>query len=638
MKLFEKCRIGNMELKNRVVMTPMGTTADPDGGFSAGAVSYYEERAKGGVGLIITGYSAESETYERTTCTILDDFKKIARANNVIEACHAHGAKVCMQLGPGLGRIAYVDPQTPPYSASDDVASFWNKDLMCRPLTKEDISIIVKEVGYEASIAKQAGADAVELRVYGGYLVDQFMSSLWNHRTDEYGGSLENRMRFTMELIDTIQSYCGKDYPLIVKYNPYHGIEGGREIEEGQEIAKMLEQKGVHALHVDKGCYEVWYNAITTVYQADGHQLDVSAAIKEVVNIPVIAQGKLNNPYIAEKALQDGKTDFVGLGHSLLADPHWVNKTKEGRVKDIVPCIGCNECLRIFFQGKNPACSVNPILNREGKCLVTPAQEQKNILVIGGGPGGMEAALVASERGHKVTLWEKEDHLGGLLLAAGGPEFKFSVKNFVDYIIRQVDKSNVDVKLMTTANADKIQKGKFDQVIIATGSDSFIPPVKGIDNKNVYVSTDILTNKVFLDAEKVAVIGGGLVGCEAALYLAQNGKKVTIIEMLDDILATANHSVNNDLSLRHLIAKHEIEIYSKTKLVSIEDEYIMVEASGQSSKIQCDAIVIASGYKSDHSLADELEGKIEYTIIGDNLKPRRIFDAVHEGFNIGRLI
>lgn len=285
-------------------------------------------------------------------------------------------------------------------------------------------------------------SNAVELRVYGGYLVDQFMSEKWNHRTDEYGGSLENRMRFTMELVDSIQANVGKDYPLIVKYNPYHGIEGGREIEEGIEIAKMLEAKGVHALHVDKGSYEVWYNAITTVYQPAAHQADMAAAIKAAVNIPIICQGKLNDPKVAEQGLIDGKYDFAAVGHAVLADPHWAKKAKEGKVKDIRPCIGCNECLRIFFDGKYLACSVNPYLAKEAQQLVAPAAEKKNVLVIGGGPGGMEAALIADQRGHNVTLWEKEDHLGGLLLAADGsaelthPEVQFAIRFYANGLLQ----------------------------------------------------------------------------------------------------------------------------------------------------------------------------------------------------------
>ena len=638
MKLFEKCKIGNMEVKNRIVMTPMAVDADPDGGFSEENVAYYAERAKGGVGLIITGYSAESDTYEITTCTKLDNFGKIGRASEVVKACHAYGAKVCMQLGPGLGRIYFNDVNTPPYSASGDVASYWNKDLMCKPLSKEDIQTIVYEVGREALIAKRSGADAVELRAYGGYLVDQFMTSLWNHRTDEYGGSLENRLRFIMELVDSIQENCGKDYPLIVKYNPYHAIEGGRQIEEGQEIARRLEQKGVHALHVDKGCYEVWYNAITTVYQKDGHQLDMAAAIKQAVNIPVIAQGKLNDPSVAEQALRDNKTDFIGLGHSLLADAHWGNKVKTGQVKDIIPCIGCNECLRHHFSNLHITCTVNPQLHKENMNMLDPIKEPKKVLVVGGGPGGMQAALTASSRGHLVSLWEKNDRLGGLLWAAGGPDFKYSVRDYTEYMIRQVDKANINVRLMTEADVDGILKGGFDYVIIATGSESFIPSLKGINGKYVYTSTDVLMDRASVEGNRVAVIGGGLVGCETAIHLAQKGKEVMVIEMLDDILATAEHCVNNDLSLRHLLEANKIAIHTNTKLAEVQDGQIMIETGGKSVEIPCDAVVIASGYVSSNQLVVDLDGLVEYTVIGDNLKPRKIFNAVHEGFDIGRTV
>lgn len=638
MKLFEKGYIGNMELKNRIVMPPMGTTADPDGGISDMLVSYYEERAIGEVGLIITGYNAESETYEKTTSPVLDSFAKVGRANKLVEACHAHGTKLCMQLGPGLGRIAFVGLTSSPWSASDDVASFWNPEVMCKPLSKEDIAVIVREIGNEAYIAKCAGADAVELRVYGGYLADQFMSSKWNHRTDEYGGCLENRMRFTMEMVDSIQASVGKDFPLIVKYNPYHGIEGGREIEEGIEIAKMLEAKGVHALHVDKGCYEVWYNAITTVYQPVAHQIDMAAEIKKAVNIPVIAQGKLNAPRIAEKVLEEGKTDFVALGHALLADPHWAKKTKEGKIDDIRPCIGCNECLLGVFSGKDLYCAVNPKLSKEAKISINPAEKKKNILVVGGGPGGMEAALVAKERGHNVTIWEKSDSLGGLLHAAGGPDFKASVKDYMNYMTRQIYKSGVNVRFLIEATADKILKENFDHVIIATGANSFIPPVPGVDKDNVYISTDILTDEKSIDKDNVIVIGGGLVGCETALHLAKKGKNVTIVEMLSDILVATVHCTNNDLCLRHLLAANNVKVMGNSKLIEIKDDSVTVDTQGNITEISCNAVVIASGYRSDRALPNALEGEIEYTVIGDSYSPRKIFDAVHEGFNIGRFV
>jgi len=637
MKLFEKGRIGNLEIKNRVVMAPMAVTIDPDGSLSERTVRYYEERAKGGVGMIITGYSSESEKYERSSCHKLDDFKKISRVNDLVQRAHAYGTKVCIQLGPGLGRIVYIDPNTPPYSASD-VESYWTKGMKCIPLTKDDIKEIVRLIAFSASLAKRAGADAVELRTYGGYLADQFMSSLWNKRTDEYGGDLKGRMRFTLEMVEAIQNVCGKDFPLIIKYNPYHAIPGGRELPEGLEIAKMLEAAGVHALHLDKGCYDCWYNAITTVYQPDAHQIELAAAVKQVVNIPVIAQGKLQNPTVAEQVLAEGKTDFVGLGHQMIADPHWTNKVKAGKIQQIIPCIGCNQCLKYHFDGKFGNCSVNPMTCYEDIYKIVPTDCSKNLLVVGGGPGGMEAALIASERGHKVTLWEKEDQLGGLLLAAGAPDFKEPIKNYVKYLTRRIESSDVDVRLMEEATAEEILAGGFDQVIIATGARSLVPPVAGIDGENVYSSTDILLGNARVDSDHVVVVGGGLVGCETAVFLAQQGKDVTIVEMLADILATADHCDNNDQCLRKMISDSNVKIHAGTKVTAIHNDGIDIEKGGNKSSIPCGGVVLACGYKPNNELAKQLEDVIDIKIIGDSASPRKIIDAVQEGFHAGRLL
>ena len=386
--LFDKTYIGKMKLKNRIFMSPMGTTGEADGAYCNEGIDYFEERAKGGAGLIITGANVVSTKYEPRPCTELSDFHHVERLNMLIERCHAYGAKVCVQLSPGLGRQQFTDPFTPPYSAGS-VGAFWFPNLICKPFSKEDIHYLVEKVGYSASLAVNAGADCVELHAYGGYLLDQFHSVQWNNRTDEYGGSLENRMRFTLECIEAIKKNVPDTMPVLVKFTPHQRVEGFRTIDEGIEMAKILEKAGVDALHVDTGCYEEWFQAITTVYSKEGYKLDIQKAIKDIVSVPVLGDGNLKDPEVAKKAVEDGILDYVGLAHQMLADPYWPKKVKAHHEEDIAPCVGCNECLLAGFSGKHYYCAVNPLCYAEkAYALPLPNGQKRNVLVIGGGPAG----------------------------------------------------------------------------------------------------------------------------------------------------------------------------------------------------------------------------------------------------------
>lgn len=636
LKIFEKANIGNMKLRNRIVMAPMGTTADVDGGYNQRSVDYFVERAKGGAGLIITGANIVSTKYEDRPCNQLDSFHQVDRLGIMADKIHQYGAKLCVQITPGLGRMVFTDPFTSPYSASE-VQSFWFPDLKCKQLSVEDIHYLVERMGWSASLAKAAGADAVELHAYGGYLMDQFHSSQWNIRTDEYGGSLENRMRFTTEIIAEVRKTCGKDFPILVKYTPYHGVEGGRELAEGLEMAKILEKAGATGIHVDVGCYEAWYKAISTVYEKEGHQIPVFEAVKKVVSIPVIGQGKLFDPALAESVLQDNKTDFVALGHQLLADPEWVNKVKAGQANDIIPCIGCNECLYAGFSGRCWSCSVNPHTYHETDYPLPAKGEKRSVLVVGGGPGGMEAAITARQRGFDVELWEKSSKLGGTLLAAGAPSFKKDVLRLVDYLENKTYRSGVDVKFMKEATPEEIIARNFDKVVVATGSRPLMPPIPGIQGPNVMTSTAALLSGT--SGKNVVVIGGGLVGCETAADIAQRADKVTIIEMLDDVLLTADHSKNNDQSLRALLQDSGIALISAARVTSIDETGVSYEKDGVSGRVPCDTVVIAAGYKSNNELAEALEESVrDLSVIGDANAPRKIMTAVHEGFHAIRLM
>lgn len=635
--LFDKTYIGKMKLKNRIFMSPMGTTGEADGAYNIDAINYFMERAKGGTGLIITGANVVSTKYEPRPCTELSDFHHVERLNMLIDRCHHYGAKVCVQLSPGLGRQQFTDPFTPPYSAGS-VGSFWFPDLICKPFSKEDIHYLVEKIGYSASLAVMAGADAVELHAYGGYLLDQFQSKQWNNRDDEYGGSLENRMRFTLECIEAIKKNVPDSVAVIVKFTPDQRVDGFRDLSEGIEMAKILEKAGVDALHVDTGCYEEWYQAITTVYSKPGHKLDVQKAIKEVVSVPVLGDGKLFDPDLASKAVSSGILDYVGLGHEMLADPHWANKVKKGQIDDIRPCVGCNECLLAGFSGKHYYCAVNPTCYAEKEyALPTGGDTNRKVLVIGGGPGGMEAAITARRRGYQVDLWEKSDKLGGMLYPAGGPEFKKDVLKLVTYLENQCTKLNVNVVLNKEATADNINDLDYDRIILATGASAAMPPIEGIEKAKLAI--DYLTDQVEV-GDNVVIIGGGLAGTEAACAISQSGKKATIVEMLPDVLAIANHCLNNDQHLRNMLKECKVEVIGDAKVTKITDNTLVYQKDGNEYTLTCDTVLNAAGFKPNNQLEDLLEAKYDdkVVVIGDAVSPRKILTAVHEGYHAIRVM
>lgn len=634
--LFDKTQLGTMKLKNRIFMSPMGTTGEADGAYCIDGINYFMERAKGGAGLIITGANVVSTKYEPRPCTELSNFHHVERLNMLIERCHNYGAKVCVQLSPGLGRQQFTDPFTPPYSAGS-VGAFWFPDLICKPFAKEDIQYLVEKVGYSASLAISAGADAVELHAYGGYLLDQFQSKQWNNRTDEYGGSLENRMRFTLECIQAIQQNVPKGFPILVKFTPDQRVKGFRTLDEGIKMAKILEKSGITALHVDTGCYEEWYQAITTIYSKPGHKLDVQQAIKNAVSIPVLGDGKLYDPELAKKVIADGTLDYLGLAHEMLADPYWPTKMKEGRYEDIRPCIGCNECLLAGFSGKHYYCAVNPTCYAEKDyALPKPDGSKKSILVIGGGPGGMSAAITARQRGWDVELWEKSDRLGGTLWAAGGPDFKADIIKSIQYMKTQCEKLGVKVCYNKTATAENVLDGNYDKVILAAGASPAVPPIPGIEHAQLV--SDYLTHKVGV-GKKVVIIGGGLAGTEAACDIAPNAEEVTIVEMLPDILYTAAHCLNNDQQLRNMVRDRGVKVAAGAKVTNITADSVTYEKDGQTVTIPCDTILNAAGFQANNQLEDLLEDNYDnVTVIGDAVGPRKILNAIHEGYHAIRVM
>ncbi len=646
MRLFEPGRIGKLYIKNRIAMAPMlfDALAEPDGRLSQQAIDYYLARAKGGTGLIITSVTFASREIEQPPltlfpCRLMADSKMyIARFNQFAEAAHDYGAKIAVQLTAGFGRVARTNVFQSRPVAPSALPCFWDPNITARELTTEEVERLVKAFEFAAEMLSTAGIDAIELHGHEGYLFDQFQTALWNKRTDKYGGNLEDRLRFPLESIEAVKRGAGADFPIIYRFGLTHYLDGGRDVEEGLEIARRLEAAGVAALDIDAGCYETSYWPHPPTSQPPGCMVDLAEMAKKVVNIPVMAVGKLGYPELAERVLQEGKADFIILGRALLADPEWANKVKGGRWEDICPCIGCHEgCSGRQGKGKYISCTVNPTTGMERELTINLAQKKKSVLVVGGGPGGMEAARVAALRGHKVTLREKGDALGGNLIPASMPDFKQDYRILINYLSTQIKKLGVAIELGKEATPEQIQKMKPDVVFIATGSTPIIPEIPGVEKTKVVTAIDVLLGRKEA-GESVVVIGGGLVGCETALYLAQKGKKVTIVEILDSIARDIPSP--NRMHLLKLLTDTNVKILTETSVAEIMDNSVVImNKYGKRSRLENDTVVLALGLKSNRGLEEALKDKVpEIYVIGDCVEPRKVLNAIWEGFRFARLI
>lgn len=641
MKLFDELKIGNMTLKNRIVLAPMGTTTDSTNSFNMRDVNFYAERAKGGAGLVLTGAVVCSEEFEPAPCQKLITCKDVYMLHMIAERVHMYGAKFGIQLSPGIGRMNWIDPNTPTYSASP-CPNYYVPTMTCKEIPTDGVKRLVKAMGESAVLAKNAGVDIIELHGYGGYLIDQFTSAKWNHRTDEYGGSFENRQRFLFEIVDEVKRRCGKDYPIAMKMTLSSVDDDERPIEEGIAIAKRLCEKGIDLIHVGRGAYSCRWRMVSSVYQPRGFDVEIGDILRPVIgNTPLMIHGKLNHVETAESALQEGKTDLIAIGHGLIADPHWPNKVKKNKLDEIVPCIGCAECHYNAMLGHARPCAVNPLCMHENEFELTSASEEvKNmrILVLGAGPGGMKAAIAAKQRGIKsVEIWEKKEYVGGNMAAAGMPRFKTDVMDQVRYLERQMYKHGVEVKLGKKATSADVIAYKPDYVIVATGAEPIVIRVPGYDKKHVTTAVPALMGEVKL-GQTVVIVGGGDVGCELATELQYQGKHAIIVEIQDKIM-TAPTFVANHQNLTYLLKNSGAEILTSTGIKEILDDGVMVEHDGQMRKIPCDNVVFSAGFRPDQTLYQEIKAAgIEVVQIGDNVKARKIIDAIHEGYHTVRVL
>ena len=642
--LFTPWKIGNVEIKNRIVLCPMGGTSlfgwfELTGcKFDKEAAKFFLERAKNNVGLIIPGIAPLRDTIWGRW--LWKNPKMFEELKDFMDEIHKTGAKLFIQLTAGMGRSWAITDHVAPLhknkvlrtiakpildtsyqlASPSELPSRWDPEIICPEMTVKQIHEIIDAFAKTAKLCKDAGVDGVEVHaVHEGYLLDQFTMEWTNKRTDEYGGSFENRYRFPVEVVQAIKKTCGKDFPVSLRYSVESKVkdfrvgavpgekytEVGRCMAESEKAAKYLQDAGYDMLNADNGTYDSWYWSHPPMYMPQNCNLEDVAHIKKFVDIPVVCAGRMG-PEVGARAVAEGRIDGVGIARQFLADPQWITKLIEERLEDIRPCICCHSGCFNFCSHKGHAndqsltdtmglarCALNPETMQSKKYHIEKAGKIKNIAVVGGGIGGMEAALLLAKRGHKVTLYEKSGELGGVFIAAAAPSFKEKDRDLIAWYKRELTKYPIEVKL-NTAVAD-VSGLDADEVIIATGSTANRIPVPGIDNG--IQAIDFLLGKKTV-GDKVVVIGGGLTGCEIAYELFLQGKTPTIVEMKEDLIAVTGVCLANSSYLRDFFNANQVKAHLETRLCEVHTDGVTVQdKAGNKFKIEADSVILSTGYR-----------------------------------------
>ena len=675
--LFTPWKIGNVEIKNRIVLCPMGGTSlfgwmeHTGNHFDKEAAKFFLEKAKNNVGLIIPGIAPIRSTFMGQW--LYKNEKMFDELKDFMDEIHKTGTKLFVQITAGMGRSWAVPTplvmlhnmpvvrdiikpiiNIPYQSASPSkLPSRWSDKMTCREITVKEIEEIVDAFAKTAKLCQKAGVDGIEVHaVHEGYLLDQFTTKYTNKRTDKYGGSFENRYRFATDIVKAIQDACGKDYPVSLRYSVESKVkdfcvgavpgekytEIGRDMAESEKAVKYLQDAGYDMLNADNGSYDSWYWAHPPMYMPLNCNLEDVAHIKKFVDIPVVCAGRME-PEIGAKAVEDGLIDGVGVARQFLADSQWVTKLIEDRLEDIRPCICChNACFNMaHYKGVANAqsiydashiarCALDPQVMQSDKYKIVPAKKIKNIAVIGGGIGGMEVAIVSAKRGHKVTLYEKSDKLGGVFIAAAAPSYKEKDRELIVWYNREIKKYPIEIKLNTEIK--DVSSLNADEIIVATGAVANKLPVKGAE-KGIEAIEFLLGEKTVGD--NVVIVGGGLTGCEIAYELYLQGKKPVIVEMQNDLIVSDKICLANTSFLRDFFNANKVPVHLETKLSEIKDNSVTVtDKNGKNFDIKADSVILSVGYKP--APIAKKSGKVH--VIGDAHKVGNLRTVIWQAWDI----